>query len=105
MRNGPRDVLLAEALFEDLKLLKLMKKVDARMDYHLRNRLEPWNYRNITDRAFSCLPTHYFGQYWVLFFLRLEVHDSVAELEELLSLQWLCKVVRDYVVCRTVFDL
>ena len=32
-RNGPRDVLLAEALFEVLKLLKLMEKVDARMDY------------------------------------------------------------------------
>ena len=61
-RNGPRDVLLAEALFEFLKLLKLMKKVDARMDYYLRTRLEPWNYRNITDRAFSCLPTHSCGQ-------------------------------------------
>ena len=32
MRNGPRDILLAEALFEVLKLLKLMEKVDARMD-------------------------------------------------------------------------
>ena len=38
-------------------------------------------------------------------FLRLEVHDSLEELEELFSLQWLCKVVRDHVVCRTVFDL
>ena len=51
LRNGPRDVLLAETLFEVLKLLKLMKKVDARMDYFLRTRLEPWNHRNITDRA------------------------------------------------------
>ena len=33
LRNGPRDVLLAEALFEVLKLLKLMEKVDARMYY------------------------------------------------------------------------
>ena len=33
LRDGPRDVLLAEALFEVLKLLKLMEKVDARMDY------------------------------------------------------------------------
>ena len=33
LRNGPRDVLLAEALFEVLKLLKLVEKVDARMDY------------------------------------------------------------------------
>ena len=57
MRNGPRDILLAEALFKVLKLLKLMKKVDARMDYYLRTRLEPWNYINITDRAVSCLPT------------------------------------------------
>ena len=30
--NGPRDVLLAEALCEALNLLKLMEKVDARMD-------------------------------------------------------------------------
>ena len=37
-------------------------------------------------------------------FLRFEVHDSVAELEERFSLQWLCKVVRDHVICRTVFD-
>ena len=36
--------------------------------------------------------------------LRLEVHDSLAELEELFSLQWLCEVVRDHVICRTVFD-
>ena len=56
-RNGPRDVLLAEALCEVLKLLKLMKKVDAHIKYYLRTPLEPWNYRNITDRAFSCLPT------------------------------------------------
>ena len=39
------------------------------------------------------------------FLLRLEVHDIVAELEELFSLQWLCEVVRDHVVCWTVFDL
>ena len=38
-------------------------------------------------------------------FLRFEVHDSVVELEEKFSLQWLYKVVRDHVVCRTVFDL
>ena len=38
-------------------------------------------------------------------FLRFEVHDSVAELEELFSLQWLCKVLHDHVFCRTVFDL
>ena len=62
LRNGPRDVVLDEALFEVLKLLKLMKKIDARMDYCLRTRLEPWNHRNITDRAFSCLPTHSCGQ-------------------------------------------
>ena len=36
--------------------------------------------------------------------LRLEVHDIVAELDERFSLQWLCEVVRDHVVCRTVFD-
>ena len=39
------------------------------------------------------------------FLLRLEVHDIVAELEEVFSLQWLCKVVRNHVVCRAVFDL
>ena len=60
-QSVPRDVL-AEALFEVLKLLKLMKKVDVRMDYCLRTRLEPWNNRNFTDRAFSCLPTHSCGQ-------------------------------------------
>ena len=32
-RNVPRDVLLAESLCEVLKLLKLVEKVDARMDY------------------------------------------------------------------------
>ena len=32
LRNGPRDVLLDEALFEVLNLLKLIEKVDARMD-------------------------------------------------------------------------
>ena len=32
LRNGPRDVLLAEALCEVLKLLKLVEKVDARMN-------------------------------------------------------------------------
>ena len=37
-------------------------------------------------------------------FLSREVHDSLAELEELSSLQWFCKVVRDHVICRTVFD-
>ena len=37
-------------------------------------------------------------------FLRLEVHDSLAELEELFSLKRLCEVVRDHVVCRTVFN-
>ena len=57
MRNGPRDVLFAEAIFEVLKLLKLMKKVDACMDYCLRTRLEPWNHRNNTNRDLSCLPT------------------------------------------------
>ena len=39
------------------------------------------------------------------FLLRLDVHDIVAELEELFSLKRLCEVVRDHVVCRTVFDL
>ena len=38
-------------------------------------------------------------------FLRFKVHDSVAELEELFSLQWFFKVVRNHVVCRTLFDL
>ena len=33
LQNSILDVLLDEALFEVLKLLKLMKKVDARMDY------------------------------------------------------------------------
>ena len=37
-------------------------------------------------------------------FLRLEVHDSLAEQEEIFSLQWLCEVVCDHVICRTVFD-
>ena len=37
-------------------------------------------------------------------FLRLEVHDSLAELEEMFSLKRLCEVVRDHVICRTVFD-
>ena len=46
-----------EALFEVLKILKLMKKVDARMDYSFRTRLETWNHIKLTDRAFSCLPT------------------------------------------------
>ena len=36
--------------------------------------------------------------------LRLEVHDSLAELEELFSLKRLCEVVRDHVICRTVFN-
>ena len=39
------------------------------------------------------------------YFLRFKVHDSVAELEEFFSLQWFRKIVRDHVVCRTVFDL
>ena len=38
------------------------------------------------------------------FLLRFEVHDIVAELEERFYLQWLCEVVRDHIVCRTVFD-
>ena len=37
-------------------------------------------------------------------FLRLDVHDSLAELEELFYLQWLCEVVCNHVICRTVFD-
>ena len=37
-------------------------------------------------------------------FLSLEVHDNLAELEELFSLQWICKVVRNHVICRAVFD-
>ena len=53
----PRDVILAETLFEVLNLLKLMKKVDARMDYPFRNRLEAWNHIKLTDHEFSCLPT------------------------------------------------
>ena len=36
--------------------------------------------------------------------LRLEVHDSLAELEKLFSLKRLCEVVRDHVVGRTVFN-
>ena len=56
-QNGPRDVLLAEALFEVLKLLKLMEKVDARIDKYFRTRLESWNYIKLTDLTFSCLPT------------------------------------------------
>ena len=36
--------------------------------------------------------------------LRLEVHDSLAELEKLFSLKRLCEVVRDHVICRTVFN-
>ena len=30
LRNGPRDVLLAEAIFE---VLKLLRKLDARMEF------------------------------------------------------------------------
>ena len=35
---------------------------------------------------------------------RIEVHDSLAELEELFSLERLGKLVRDHVVSRTIFD-
>ena len=38
------------------------------------------------------------------FVLRLEVHDSLAELDKRFSLKRLCEVVRDYVVGRTVFN-
>ena len=34
-----------------------MKKVDARMDYSFRTRLEAWNHIKLTDSDFSCLPT------------------------------------------------
>ena len=37
-------------------------------------------------------------------FLRLEVHDSLAELEKRFSLKRLCEVVRDHVICWTVFN-
>ena len=36
--------------------------------------------------------------------LRLEVHDSLAELEKIFSLKRLCEVVRDHVISRTVFN-
>ena len=36
--------------------------------------------------------------------LRLEVHDSIEELEKAFSLKRLCEVVRDHVICRTVFN-
>ena len=36
--------------------------------------------------------------------LRLEVHDSLAELEKLFSLERLCEVVRDHVIGWTVFN-
>ena len=36
--------------------------------------------------------------------LRLEVHDSLADLEKFFSLKRLCKVVRDHVISRTVFN-
>ena len=36
--------------------------------------------------------------------LRLEVHDSLAELENLFSLKRLCEVVRNHVVGQTVFN-
>ena len=36
--------------------------------------------------------------------LRLEVHDSIEELEKAFSLKRLCEVVRDHVVGRTVFN-
>ena len=36
--------------------------------------------------------------------LRLEVHDSLAELEKRFSLKRLCEVVRDHVISRTVFN-
>ena len=37
--------------------------------------------------------------------LRLEVHDSLAELEKLFSLKRLCELVRNHVICPTVFDV
>ena len=37
-------------------------------------------------------------------FLRLEVHDSLAELEKRFSLKRLFEVVRDHVICRTIFN-
>ena len=36
--------------------------------------------------------------------LRLEIHDSLAELEKLFYLKRLCEVVRDHVISRTVFN-
>ena len=36
--------------------------------------------------------------------LRLEVHDSLAELEKLFPLKRLCGVVRDHVISRTIFN-
>ena len=36
--------------------------------------------------------------------LRLEVHDSLAELEKRFFLKWLCDLVRDHVIGRTVFN-
>ena len=36
--------------------------------------------------------------------LRLEVHDSLAELEKLFSLERLGEVVRDHVISRTIFN-
>ena len=35
---------------------------------------------------------------------RLEVHDSLAELEKLFSLERLGEVVRDHVISRTIFN-
>ena len=49
-------------LREFLKLLKLMKKVDARMDYCLRTRLEHGIIEILLIVLFSCLPTHSCGQ-------------------------------------------
>ena len=36
--------------------------------------------------------------------LRLEVHDSLAELEKRFSLKRLCEVFRNHVICRTVLN-
>ena len=36
--------------------------------------------------------------------LRLEVHDSLAELEKMFSLERLCEVVLNHVISRTIFN-
>ena len=70
----------------------------------LRTRLEKSNHRNIPLIVLSVVFQHTPVVNIEYSFLRLEVHDSVAELEELFSLQWFGKVFRHHVVCRTVFD-